>query len=1007
MHRLFLTIGLYILSVCIAAAQTPIDPSSLSRFVASFSSSFAGRREVCKLEDFRVDNEKKQIHVYANEVLGWYSFDRAKVEQTYEQLRNLLPSTYQSYQLCLYTKGRLIEELVLGGWDGDEERNWNKTEHHGNPWVSPLNRPYSTKNGLDGRHLSICSSHGKYFSQDTKEWIWQRPRLFCTSEDLLSQTFVVPFLIPMLENAGAIVFSPRERDWQRNEIIVDNDYPERNGSYSEDNGHHHWEDAGLGFAQTKEFYLNGDNPFADGTSRKITTQSRKSQTSTITWTPTIPADGRYAVYISYTTLPTSVQDAVYTVSHRGTHTSFRVNQQMGGGTWVYLGTFDFAAGNSPDNCVTLSNHSAYRGHISADAVRFGGGTGNIARGASTGVSLSGLPRFLEGARYAAQWAGFPQWVYGNKGLVNDYSEDINVRSLATNHLSRGSAYLPFPHPWVKPEAVEEQPAAPEPVRSPKSSVPEVLRQDTTNTLVPGLSVPIELSVALHTDAGYTRDLTTIGSLGIYTSDFCEGRYPSKLNRMASRDLCDLVLSQVTSDLQATFGSWTRRQMYDRNYSETREPEVPSIILEMLSHQNYRDLCLGHDPTFKFALSRAVYKGILRFVHAIHGSSSPVVQPLPVTALGAYITPGVRQIKLSWLAVEDPLEPTAMPDGFVVYHATGDGDFDNGTYVEKASYELDSAEPNVLHRFKVAACNAGGRSMDSEEVCAFLSMSSDRHAIIIDAFDRLAGPQPVDNDTIQGFDMKSDPGVPMARMAGYCGQQICFDKKGLGREGYGATGYSTAELEGMILAGNSRDWTTCHARDIVAATDGNLSISSCTASAVVRADFDSRVFALMDIIFGAEKADGYSLHPSKVFPPKLVQVAAEFARSGGSLLVSGAYVGADMTSDADRLFTRSLLKYEFAGSLLCDSIAGITSNDGTFDLPHQLNEQYIYTPSADCLAPTADAFCPMVYGPSGQSAAVAYDGHDYRSLTLGFPLENITDTSMRRTVFRNFINFLIR
>lgn len=27
----------------------------------------------------------------------------------------------------------------------------------------------------------------------------------------------------MLENAGAIVYTPRERDWQRNEVIVDND----------------------------------------------------------------------------------------------------------------------------------------------------------------------------------------------------------------------------------------------------------------------------------------------------------------------------------------------------------------------------------------------------------------------------------------------------------------------------------------------------------------------------------------------------------------------------------------------------------------------------------------------------------------------------------------------------------------------------------------------------------------------------------------------------------------
>lgn len=29
----------------------------------------------------------------------------------------------------------------------------------------------------------------------------------------------------MLENAGAVVYTPRERDTQKNEIIVDNDTP--------------------------------------------------------------------------------------------------------------------------------------------------------------------------------------------------------------------------------------------------------------------------------------------------------------------------------------------------------------------------------------------------------------------------------------------------------------------------------------------------------------------------------------------------------------------------------------------------------------------------------------------------------------------------------------------------------------------------------------------------------------------------------------------------------------
>ena len=36
----------------------------------------------------------------------------------------------------------------------------------------------------------------------------------------------------------------------------------------------------------------------------------------------------------------------YLVFHNGGVTEFKVNQQIGGGTWVYLGTFEFDKGNN-------------------------------------------------------------------------------------------------------------------------------------------------------------------------------------------------------------------------------------------------------------------------------------------------------------------------------------------------------------------------------------------------------------------------------------------------------------------------------------------------------------------------------------------------------------------------------------------------------------------------------------------------------------------------------------
>ncbi len=54
-------------------------------------------------------------------------------------------------------------------------------------------------------------------------WEWQRARLFGTVEDISVMGYVLPYLTRMLENAGANVFLPRERDMQTNEVIVDND----------------------------------------------------------------------------------------------------------------------------------------------------------------------------------------------------------------------------------------------------------------------------------------------------------------------------------------------------------------------------------------------------------------------------------------------------------------------------------------------------------------------------------------------------------------------------------------------------------------------------------------------------------------------------------------------------------------------------------------------------------------------------------------------------------------
>ncbi len=297
------------------------------------------------LKSCDIDERRKTITVTLGGGFQEQHFTSVVVDSVYSRVRSLLPSEYSRYTLSIVAEDHPIEQLVpnfLRTRNIDQSRLWKKS-YNGAPWVRNISRPYTADDGLEGTHLSLWQSHGKYWKSATEAWTWQRPRLFCTCEDLFSQTFVIPYIIPMLQNAGAVVFTPRERDWQNHEVIIDNDTPQQSGRYSEiapsKKSKQRWQDVPLGFANTKPYYTPVDSPFCAGTARSIPSVGNAQDASFAEWTPDIPEAGRYAVYVSYKTLPGSIPDARYTVYHRGGSTEFLVNQQMGGGTWVYLGTF--------------------------------------------------------------------------------------------------------------------------------------------------------------------------------------------------------------------------------------------------------------------------------------------------------------------------------------------------------------------------------------------------------------------------------------------------------------------------------------------------------------------------------------------------------------------------------------------------------------------------------------------------------------------------------------------
>lgn len=914
------------------------------------------------------DSAHREVRIYANEAFCSQPLTPERVKRIYEELRQNLPQSYQAFRLIIYSpRGTLLEDLVANALrtnDIDKTRLWQEMDYDGQPWTKNTSLPYEVTEGLQNRHLFIWPSHGRYYHAG--KWLWQRPQLYATCEDALTQSIVLPYLLPMLEHAGAIVCCPRERDVQSCEAIVDNDNPQRQGIYSESgNDGVEWftPEAGTGFAAPQGLLNDSLFPFRIGTFRATQSQLRKSKTATATWMPRIPKAGRYAVYVSYATLPNSIPDARYTIYHAGGMTQFQVNQRMGGGTWVYLGTFNFNEGCSRQGCVVLSNNSNYRGIVSADGVRFGGGVGQHVRDTTGTGGTSGLPRFLEAARYYAHWAGIPDTLVNTERGANDYTDDLRVRANMLNYLSGGSIYQPD---------------------------------------IAGKGVPFELSLALHSDAGFRHDKSVFGSLSICTTQDGEGNrlYGNGLSRMASSDFSALLLDNLTRDLSKRFAiSWTQREHWDRNYAETRMPGVPSAILEMFSHQSFEDMKYAHDPHFKFFLARSVYKTILQFVRYEHGKRDYTVQPLPVHAFSALLSPDGEQAKLTWSATPDPCEPTAQPTSYIVYTKVGDEAFDNGLAIGNDTTFSLAISPGKIYSFRVTAVNAGGESFPSETLSLYRAPEERFRALVVNGFTRLSGPARIERTDSAGFDLDGDFGVPYLYTTAFTGRQTDFHN-----------GKSGNELAGRLFAGNTFDYPFAHGKAISAT--GDWSFDSASREAFESMSLDEKNYEVVDYIAGLNRDAPHNLLAARAFPPKVRRQLAEWKRKGGAILASGSYTSSDVRTAEEHTFLADVLQCKADGSARNDSTGIVKGLNMTFPIFRHPNATHYAAQAPDALLPaTADAFPAFAYG-NGLGAGVAYkstkgtaSAPDGNVITMGFPFECIKEESTRAVVMQALLRFL--
>ena len=547
---------------------------------------------------------------------------------------------------------------------------------------------------LTGKTLFVSAGHGWTYHTTSSVWATQRDVSQGMREDDSNAEIVSYFLIPYLQNAGATVFSARERDRQENMVIIDEadgtDYEAQDGIYEESGSWTTSDSTGYG----RQVYpiLRDVNPMVSGGYRYANAESG----AWARWTANIPEDGYYHVYVSYRAGSNRTDSAVYTVKHAGGSSEVTVNQQHHGSTWIDLGQFYFRKGLSKENgSVTVSGTSSI---IIADAVRFGGGTGLIKRGTST----SGKPRWEESATHNVQFLGGPGGTTYHY-VENDRDDDVSARSLWAA--------------WENEAGYDDS-----------------------------------LYIAIHSNGVDDSSVTGL-STWIYSSQKPGVGYEAGQAAAGSEDLAALVQERILKSVQTLFDPDYKkygRGIYSAYFGEINPAynnEMPSCLVELAFHTSSTDAAMLKNPKYRDIASRAAYQAIVQFF-ADKDSTTPIFLPGSPRNLKTKVNEN-GSVTLSWSSPESdsPNYYRGHPaTGYIVQTSLDGVAFDDGfTTSNIVDFDVSDYADGTVFYARVLAYNKGGVSFPSAVVPIVVSKKKEANILLVDGFERIDNSMPRFNE----------------------------------------------------------------------------------------------------------------------------------------------------------------------------------------------------------------------------------------------------------------------
>jgi len=535
------------------------------------------------------------------------------------------------------------------------------------PISHPADHPGEAQGALSGKAVYLSQCHGWIWYDSLGGFSTQRGNVYDTVEDFHNPEAANHYLTAMLENAGAAVFTVKDRGMNTASVVIDNDAPSSGGSYTE---------SGAGF----EDYLDGwgsapswaygEDPFDHGSTRRFPADGG----GMARWVPDVPADGWYTIYTAWDSDSDNARDAHYRIIHPGGVIDRSFDQTVHGSTWQYLETLWLPEGQGELE-VQLIGDSADAGRwLSVDAVRVGGGMGDVERHGET----TGRPRWEEGGILNAQYNGAPTSVY------DPYSDGDG------SDPSSRSRWAAWEHPTGE-DAVY---------------------------------------LSWHSNAAGSPDQAQ--GTSTYTYEGGSGTAVS-----GSEAFAEAVQSELVNALDALWESpWSDRGTRSADFGElnpTNNNEIPAALVELAFHDHYIDVEYLKHPRFRLDASRAMMRGIVRYFAERDGQTPHFMPEAPVDLAVRHDTDG--KLELSWSAglVGDPYGDAAS--GYRVYSSTDGKSWDGGAEADASPLTLDT-RPGQRIYLRVAAVNDGGISLPSEVLGARRSPDGWAPVLIVSAFDRL-------------------------------------------------------------------------------------------------------------------------------------------------------------------------------------------------------------------------------------------------------------------------------